>query len=117
MSHAWKKLRSAVNKLVQDGSQKERLTAAITDIATLRGKDLPVEIRQEFISTMDRICFGRILEEGATIQFMVDSMKEKDVEATIHSILNMYDAVTRYQPITSTLPAHSKNHEGSHSRH
>lgn len=99
MSHAWKKLRSAVGKLVKPGSQRERLAAAMTDLATLRARDLPIEIRQEFIAAMDYVCHDRIQEHDATIVHMIDSMKDAEVNVMVQSILNMYDAVTRYQPV------------------
>jgi hypothetical protein len=97
MSQAWRKLRSAVDKLVQKGLQRERLAAAIMELATLRTKDLPLEIRPDFAFVMDKVCFGRIQEQGATIQAMVDAMCEEDVEFVVQSILAMYDTVTRHE--------------------
>lgn len=103
MSHAWKKLRTAVHKLAQEGPQRVRLAAAITDIATLRPKDLPAEVRHELSDAMDRICLGRVQEQGATITLMIEAMHDRDVQLVIDAILNMYDAVTRYQPIFASM--------------
>jgi hypothetical protein len=111
MSHAWKKLRSAVCKLVKAGPQRERLAAAMTELATLKAKDLPIEIRQEFIAAMDYVCDGQIQEHGASIALMIDSMKDVDVNIMAHSILNMYDAVTRYQPIPYSVRAPGIPHQ------
>ena len=99
MSYAWKKLRSAVGKLVRAGSQRERLADAIIELAALKVRDLPIEIRQEFTAAMD--CLGKIPvhEHGASMEMMIGAMKDSDVNLMAHSILNMYDAVARYQPI------------------
>ena len=109
MSHAWKKLRTAVNKLTQEGPQRTRLAAAMTDIATLRPKDLPGEVQHELSDAMDRVCLGRVQEQGATITIMIDAMHERDVQLVIEAILNMYDAVTRYQPIYPALEPAKKS--------
>lgn len=71
----------------------------MTDLATLRAKDLSIEIRQEFIAAMNHVCNGPIQEPGATISLMIDSMKDTEINIMVHRILNMYDEVTRYQPI------------------
>jgi hypothetical protein len=99
MSHAWKKLRSAVGKLVRAGSQRERLADAVIELAALKIRDLPIEIRQEFIAAMD--CVGKIPahEPGTSMEMLIGAMKDSDVNLMVHSILNMYDVVTRYQPI------------------
>jgi hypothetical protein len=99
MSHAWKKLRAAVGKLVRGGSQRERLAEAIIELAALKVRDLPLEIRPEFVAAMD--CVGKIPvhEHDACMEMMIGAMKDSDVNLMVHSILNMYDAVTRYQPI------------------
>lgn len=81
------------------GSQRERLAAAMIDLATLKAKDLPLEIRQDFIAAMEYVCHNRIQEHGASIELMITSMKDDEVNIMVQSILNMYDAVTRYQPI------------------
>lgn len=115
MSHAWKKSRSAVSKLVKDGSQRERLAAAMTDLATLKARDLPIEIRQEFVAAMDYVCHGRIQEHGASIESMIDSMKDAEVNIMAQSILNMYDAVTRYQPVPFNMrSADTTPHQNAH---
>ncbi|MGV3742205.1 MAG: hypothetical protein ACO1NO_07840 [Burkholderiaceae bacterium] len=99
MSHAWKKLRSAVGKLVKEGSQRERLTAAMIDLATLKAKDLPIEIRQEFVVAMDYVCHSGIQGDNPSLELVISRLKDADVHIMVQSILGMYDAVTRYQPI------------------
>jgi len=108
MSQAWKKLRSAVDKLVQQGSQRERLAAAITDLATLRCRDLPSEIQPELAAILDKVCLGRIQEQGATVHAMVDAMDERDVEFVVDAILAMYDSVARHEPDSRAAPAASR---------
>jgi hypothetical protein len=103
MSHAWKKLRAAVGKLIKEGSQRERLAAAMIDLATLKAKDLPIEIRQEFVFTIDYVCHSRIQEPGTSVELMISTMKDAEVNTIVQSILNMYDAVTRYQPIPHSV--------------
>lgn len=100
MSYAWNKLRLAVHCLTAAGSQRERLTAAIAEhVVCLRPKDLPSPWRPEFASVIDHLCLGRVLEQDASVRRMVEALDEKEVGAMIGSILRLYDAVTRYQPI------------------
>lgn len=99
MSHAWKKLRSAVGKLVKEGSQRERLAGAMIDLATLKAKDLPIEIRQEFLAAMDYVCPNCVQEQGASMELVINTLKDAEVNVIVQSILGMYDAVTRYQPL------------------
>lgn len=107
MGYAWNKLRSAVHCLAQPGSQRERLTAAIgLHLICLRPKDLPAASRAEFASVIDRLCLGRVLEQkNASVKRMVDAIDDCEVAAMVASILSVYDAVTRYQPILATAEA------------
>lgn len=100
MSRAWEMLRSAVHKLVRVGSPKERLAGAIEEnLLLLRLKDLPPEVRKDYAKLVDDLCLGRVQENGATVKSMVESVDDAQVTEMIDSIINMYDAVTRYEPI------------------
>ena len=47
---------------------------------------------------VDDLC--RVQKNGATVKSMVESIDDDDqVSLTIDSIIDMYDAVTRYEPI------------------
>jgi hypothetical protein len=100
MSYAWNELRLAVHCLAEAGAQRERLTAAIAGhLSCIRPKDLPLALRQEFASVIDRLCLGRVLEQDASVRRMAEALDDKEVNTMIGTILHLYDAVTRYQPI------------------
>lgn len=100
MSYAWNKLRLAAYCLTEAGSQRERLTAAVAKhLASLRPKDLPSTLRHEFTAVSDRLCLGRTLEQHASVKQRLEALDDEEVGAMIGTILHIYDAVTRYQPI------------------
>lgn len=100
MSYAWNQLRLAVHCLAEDGSQRERLALAISEhFICLRPKDLPLTWRPEFTSVIDRLCVNRVLDHDVSIRRMVRTLNDEEVGAMIGSILRLYDAVTRYEPI------------------
>ncbi len=112
MSQAWEMFRSAVHKLAHGGSPKERLVRAIAEnLLLLRPKDLPPEIRKDYAKLVDDLCLGRVQENGATVKSMVESVDEAQVTLMIDSIINMYDAVTRHEPIVATDLKKEKNTE------
>ncbi|WP_019139878.1 hypothetical protein [Noviherbaspirillum massiliense] len=104
MSYAWSKLRLAVRCLADAGSPRERLALAIAEhLVCLRPKDLPSAWRAEFASVINRLCLRRVVEQDASVQRMVEVLDDAEVGAMIASILRLYDAVTRYQPMQSTI--------------
>jgi len=103
MSYAWNKLRLAVHCLAEGGSQRERLAAAIGDhLVCLRPKDLPSTWRPEFTLVIDRLCLGPVRKKEVEVRRIVGALDDDEVDAMIRSILRLYDAVTRYQPIQIT---------------
>jgi len=106
MSHAWESLRLAVHRLAQAGSRRERLAEAFTEyLHGLRPKDLPAEVRKDFTKLKEdiHISCGYIALGQTTDK--LESIDDAGVGRIIDSIIDIYDAVTRYQPIltTSTL--------------
>lgn len=100
MSYAWAQLRLAVHDLTQAGSQRERLVAAITEyILCLRPKDLPSGSQAIFASLVDRLCVGRKHEWPASVKREVERLDDNEVRTMVNVILQLYDSVTRYQPI------------------
>lgn len=100
MSYAWSQLRLAVHCLAKDGAQRERLTVAIAEhLICIRPKDLPMALRQEFASVIDHLCLGRVLKQDASVRRMAEALDDKEINVMIDTILHLYDAVTRYQPI------------------
>lgn len=100
MSHAWEQLRQAVHVLAQTGSPRERLARAFADhLADLRQKDLPAEIRQDFTKLADTLYFYRTSPDAAAVNGRLESVDDAAIGRMITSILAMYDAVARYQPI------------------
>lgn len=100
MSYAWNKLRLAVHCLTGSGPQRERLAAAIAGhLACLRPKDLPSAWRGEFTSVIGRFCLAQVQEQAASVKRTVETLDDEDVGSMIGSILRLYDAVARYQPL------------------
>lgn len=100
MSYAWTQLRLAVHELAQAGSQRERLAAAVTThMLCLRPKDLPSANQAIFASLVDRLCVGRKQEWPASVKQKIETLDDKEVRALVYVILQLYDSVTRYQPI------------------
>jgi hypothetical protein len=103
MSYAWEKLLLAVQCLAKDGSQRDRLTAAMAGhLVCLRPKELPAEVRQKFAALIDDMCHGRVQEKSASVRRMIEGLDDHEVDRMSDSIIRIYDAVARYQPI---LPA------------
>lgn len=99
MSSAWHKLKRAVHVLAGAESPRQRLLHCYTShLADLRPKNLPAEIRNEFSSLtlqLSRVPGPSI----GDLRQAVDAISDEEVISMIHSIIDMYDAVTRYQPL------------------
>lgn len=99
MSYAWKQLRLAVRALAGGGSQRECLVNAYARLMPLKPKDLPFEIRAEFAKLMH----GPAMRDGKSVRenvrAMVAMLPDAAVVSAVHSIIDMYDAVARYQPV------------------
>jgi hypothetical protein len=99
MSQAWIRLRAAVHILGQEGSARERLaTASSHYLLGLKPKELPPEIRTDFVRLMQWVAQHRKSGRSA-LSGTFEQAKDAEVTSMIHLIIDMYDAVTRYEPI------------------
>jgi hypothetical protein len=99
MSQAWIRLRAAVHILGQEGSARERLTTAFSHyLLGLKPKELPPEIRTDFIRLMQWVAQHRKSGRSA-LSGTFEQAKDTEVTSMIRLIIDMYDAVTRYEPI------------------
>jgi hypothetical protein len=99
MSSAWLKLKLAMHVLVGPEPPRERLARCYTAyLADLKPRDLPLEVRSEFSSLALKLSRG----EGRSIRNAreaLDAVPDMEVLSIMHSIVDMHDAVTRYQPL------------------
>jgi hypothetical protein len=110
MSSAWYKLKCAVHILAGAEPPRERLLHCYTyHLADIRLKDLPPEIRGDFSLLALQLSRGPG-QSAEDVKQAVEAISDEDVMAMIHSIIDMYDAVTRYQP----LPRGCRNSRQDH---
>ncbi|MES2535873.1 MAG: hypothetical protein V4632_08375 [Pseudomonadota bacterium] len=103
MASAWESFHFAMLELAGADSQRERLIKAYkSNLMRLAKKNVPVELRSEFTRLVQEIERRPAKYNECTVKNTVDAMDEKEVVAMINSIIRMYDAVTRYQPILSS---------------
>ncbi|MDB5823173.1 MAG: hypothetical protein JWR21_1877 [Herminiimonas sp.] len=97
MSVAWKQFHLAVYRLAGSEPQSERLANAVTmHLSRLTEKDVPSEIRPQFVEFLSRVRDLRTVPpDVATPQ----QENEPGIQENIRSIVSMYDALIRYQPI------------------
>lgn len=97
MSVAWKQFHLAVYRLAGPESQSQRLSNAVTmHLSRLTEKDVPSEIRPQFVEFLSQVReLGIPAPEGGS------SRKDSaaGIASNIRSIVSMYDALIRYQPI------------------
>jgi hypothetical protein len=97
VSVAWKQFHLAVYRLAGSESQAQRLANAVTmHLSRLTEKDVPSEIRPQFVEFLKRVRDLRIPppESGST-----HPDNEPGIESNILAIVSMYDVLIRYQPI------------------
>lgn len=100
MSIAWEQLRQAVHALAAVGPQRERLARAFVDHLTpLRPKDVPAEIRDEFVALIAALPACRSERDAAAVHSRLAALDDAGVRTMTVSIIAMYDAVARYEPI------------------
>ncbi|MDB5840380.1 MAG: hypothetical protein JWQ23_2332 [Herminiimonas sp.] len=103
MSSAWESFHRSMYMLVGADSQRERLVKAYKlNLARLTKKDVPAEIRIDFINLTKDITRNPRKENGCPVMHTVYAIEEREVVAMINSIVRMYDVVTRYQPISTS---------------
>lgn len=98
MSLAWNQLSLAVHELVGAGTQRQRLVLGYDlHLAQLRSKDMPKEIRADFSTLVAEIGGGGPHERGAAS--VIDAISDVHVHSMMDTIVDMYDVVTRYEPL------------------
>jgi hypothetical protein len=65
----------------------------------LAQKDVPKEIREEFSKLARNIGRFPAQEGECIIRRTVESLKDEEIDLMIDSIIRMYDALARYQPL------------------
>jgi hypothetical protein len=97
VSVAWKQFHLAVYRLAGSESQSQRLSNAVTmHLSRLTEKDVPSEIRPQFVEFLNQVREQRILTADAGTRHQADN---STIASNIRSIVSMYDALIRYQPI------------------
>jgi hypothetical protein len=99
MSYAWKQLHVAVKILAGSGSQRDRLISAYAKLLDLKQKDVPAEIRTDFSELMKNINRFSDQPPVKVAETKVASLSNEEMRTMICLIIDMYDAVTRYQPM------------------
>ena len=101
MSYAYEQLRVAMLYLAQSGPLHERVAKALSESFTLRPKDLPMVCRTEFCSLSNRLLLGPTTKRNTELAIKIKMMSDQEVHAIAHTLLHLYDTVTRYQPLPS----------------
>ncbi|MBI1891438.1 MAG: hypothetical protein HYS18_12380 [Burkholderiales bacterium] len=97
MSLAWEKFSAAVQSLTGPGHQRERLsTACVEHLLSLRSKELPTEIKNDFEMLTEAI-LGHSKDCGK-IRSAIASADDMQVMAMVLLILRMYAVLVQYQP-------------------
>ncbi|MDB5841822.1 MAG: hypothetical protein JWQ23_3774 [Herminiimonas sp.] len=100
MSYAWESFNLAMHTLASRESQRDRLLRAYKlNLMQLDQKDVPKEIRDEFSQLTRNIGRFPVQEGECIIKRTVESLEDNEIELMIDSIIRMYDAVARYQPL------------------
>jgi hypothetical protein len=99
MSYAYDQLRLALQYLTQSAPLHERLAKALTESLCLRPKDLPTACRKEFLSLLNRLSVEHTTKRNTGLALKIKAMSDQEVHAITHTLLHLYDTVTRYQPL------------------
>lgn len=100
-------MRAAVHILRREGTPRERLAQAYTRyLLGLNPKEMPTEIRPDFVKLIQ---WAKHQKDGGrhTASDLFNFAKDAEVSIMVGLVIDMYDAVTRYEPILSppTPPA------------
>lgn len=101
MSYAYDQLRLAMQYLTHTGPLQERLVKALTESLCLRPRDLPTACRNEFHSLLNRLSMEHTTRRNTELPLKIKAMTDQEAHAIIHTLLHLYDTVTRYQPLPS----------------
>jgi hypothetical protein len=97
VSVAWKQFHLAVYRLAGPESPSERLSSAVTmHLSRLTEKDVPSEIRPQFVKFLTGVR-DLVVQPGEHGSMHDDN--DSGIESSIRSIITMYDALIRYQPV------------------
>jgi hypothetical protein len=103
MPNAWEAFHSSLQILAGPESQRNRLARACSEqLAHLSKRDVPAEIRDEFLKLLTGAVRNRGQADQRSILENLSGIEDGDVIGMINAIIRMYDAVTRYQPILSS---------------
>lgn len=103
MPNAWEAFHSSIQILAGPEPQRHRLARACSEqLAHLSKRDVPAEIRDEFLKVLRGAVRNRDRADKLSILENLSSIEDGDVIGMINAIIRMYDAVTRYQPILSS---------------
>lgn len=95
MSAAWRQLHIAMYALASEGTQCERLIRVYDhNLSRLIDKDLPKEVRSEFMGLLDEMQRLKLRVEQRG-----EEVSEREVAVLVRTVLGLYDIVARYQPI------------------
>ena len=90
----------AMYALTSAAPQRERLLRAYKAyLSRLGAKDVPAEIRAEFAAMVENMERGHARPGECKIKKNIEAAEDRDIVSAINSIIKMYDAVTRYQPL------------------
>jgi hypothetical protein len=102
MSLAWKSFHLAMYALTSAAPQRERLLRAYRlHLSRLNPKEMPSEVRDDFAALAANITRCPAARHECSIKNTIDAAQDHEIAAMINSIIKMYDAVTRYQPLLS----------------
>lgn len=112
MSQAWIRLHAAVHILGQEGSARTRLATAYSHyLLGMKPKEVPPEIRADFIRLTQWVAQQRKIARSAFTEPFA-SAKDAEVTLMIRLLIDMYDAVTRYEPLLApSFPRQSNRHQ------
>jgi hypothetical protein len=102
MPTAWEAFHSSIQILAGPESQRSRLAQACSEHLTrLSKKDVPAEIRDEFVKVLTGVVRNKGHDRSAIMENL-SCIEDREVFGMINAIVRMYDAVTRYEPILSS---------------
>jgi hypothetical protein len=101
MSYAWESFSQAMRALASNDTQRERLLRAYKmHLVQLTKKDIPAEIRDDFDRLVIEIRRCSVKDKG-DLKGIAEHVGDHEVACMIDSVIRMYDAVARYQPLPS----------------
>lgn len=92
---SWGHLQNAVLTLVGEGTLRERIVrCCLTNLADIRLKELPQEVHAPFLELVGLV---RVADDQQSA-LVIATLSDADLRRLAVAIVEMYDAVARYQP-------------------